>query len=305
MTKSFSNSSSIHDNKGGSARSEHRISIDGVEQIFHVAGRGPVCLVHAGGPGFHWDYMRMPLLEKEMTVVYIEPVGTGSSGMLPDGDYSMSRYAYYAHKVAEHIGAQKPYFLGHSHGGFVGLQYALDYPDELEGLIVYSSAPCMGPDLGMEQVRQIEVFAERWPNRPEAQDAKKAWMDLITGAAQDSESTLNILQRLLPAFFGDYWNLPQEVEEWKANLNFTFDPNRKPHTWDVREVLNMIMTPTLILVGEYDFNCGPRWAAEMAEKIAGSRLYTFEEGGHMSHVENPQEFTKIVSDFILQTNSSK
>ncbi|MGG6311941.1 alpha/beta fold hydrolase [Paenibacillus macerans] len=279
---------------------EHNIWIDGVEQSFHIAGSGPVCLVHSGGPGFHWRYMRMPRLEQVMTVVYIEPLGTGKSGVLPDGDYSMPRYAYYAHQVAEHIGARQPYFLGHSHGGFVGLQYALDYPEELGGLILYSSAPCMGPELGMEQVRQIELYAERWPERPEAQDAKQAWMDLIHGAAQDRESTLAVLQRLLPAFFGDYRSLPQEVEEWKAAIDFSVDPNRKPYIWDVRDLLNQVLTPTLILAGEHDFNCGLRWGAEMAEKIPGSQLYTFKKGGHMNHVETPLEFAKVVSDFVQQ-----
>ena len=279
---------------------EHNISIDGVKQSFHIAGNGPICLVHAGGPGFHWSYMRMPLLEQFMTMVYIEPVGTGKSGVLPDGDYSMPRYAYYAHRVAEHLGARKPYFLGHSHGGFVGLQYALDYPEELGGLILYSSAPCMGPELGMEQVQQIELYAKRWQDRPEAQDAKQAWMDLIGGAAQDRESTLAILQRLLPAFFGDYWNLPQEAEAWKTTIDFSVDPNRKPDGWDVRGRLSTVHTPTLILVGEHDFNCGPRWAAEMAEKITESQLYTFEKGGHMNHVETPLEFSKVVSGFVQQ-----
>ena len=278
--------------------SKHRILINGVEQSFHVAGRGPFCLVHSGGPGFHWSYMRMPQLEQMMTMVYIEPVGTGNSGALPDGDYSMPRYAYYAHQVAQHLGAQNPYFLGHSHGGFVGLQYALDYPKELGGLILYSSAPCMGPELGMEQVRQIELYAERWTDRSEAQEAKRAWMDLITGAAQDRESTLTVLQRLLPAFFGDYWNLPQEAEEWKAAIDFSVDPNRKPYTWDVRNLLDTVRIPTLILVGEYDFYCGPRWAAELAEKIPGSQLYTFKQGGHMNHVETPREFSQVVSDFV-------
>ncbi|SFE45186.1 proline iminopeptidase [Paenibacillus catalpae] len=282
----------------------HTISIDGVEQSFHIAGKGPVCLVHAGGPGFHWNYMRMPLLEQTMTVVYIEPVGTGNSGMLPDGDYNMLRYAYHAHKIAEHIGAHRPYFLGHSHGGFVGIQYALDYPDELGGLILYSSAPCMGPDLGMEQVRQIELYAQRWPDRPEAQDAKQAWMDMITGAAQDNESILILLKRLLPAFFGDYWNLPKEFMEWKDHLNFNVVPNRKPYTWDARDVINTIHTPTLILVGEYDFNCGPRWAAEMAEQMPNSQLYTFEAGGHMSHVESPQELSRVVTDFVFQVKKA-
>ncbi|TCM99721.1 tricorn interacting aminopeptidase F1 [Paenibacillus sp. BK033] len=281
----------------------YKISIDGVVQSFHIAGKGPVCLVHPGGPGFNWNYMRMPLLEQTMTVVYIEPIGTGDSGLLQDGDYSMPRYAYFAHKIAEHIGAEKPCFLGHSHGGFAGIQYALDYPNELGGLILHSSAPCMVPELGMEQTRQIKLYAERWPDRPEAQAACQAWMDLGAGAAQDKESFLELLGRLLPAFFGNYWNLPKEFEEWRDNLDFYLVP-RNPHTWDAREVLDAIDVPTLILVGEHDFNCGPRWAAEMDDKMPNSQLHTFEAGGHMSHVESPEEFVKVVSDFVRHVRSA-
>ncbi|MFC4809833.1 alpha/beta fold hydrolase [Paenibacillus sp. GCM10023250] len=295
---SFANFSAT-DSSGALAPLRHTITIDGVEQSFHIAGSGPVCLVHPGGPGFDWNYMRMPLLEQTMTLVYIEPVGTGNSGLLPDEEYTMPRYAYYTHKIAEYIGVRKPYFLGHSHGGFVGLQYALDYPDEIEGLILYSSAPCMVRELGEEQARQIELYARRWPDRPEAQDAMQAWMDMGAGAARDNASFLNLLGRLLPAFFGDYWNLPESFKTWRDQLNFYLVP-RKPHTWDVREALTEIAVPALILVGEHDFNCGPRWAAEMDEKLPNSRLYTFEAGGHMSHVERPQEFANAVRDFAAQ-----
>ncbi|WP_218154681.1 alpha/beta fold hydrolase [Paenibacillus sp. UNC496MF] len=281
---------------------QHKITIDGVIHSFRVAGKGPVCLVHPGGPGFDWNYMRMPLLEQTMTVVYIEPAGTGDSGLLPDGEYTMPRYAYYAHEIAKRVGARKPYFLGHSHGGFVGLQYALDYPDELEGLILYSSAPCMVQELAEEQARQIELYARRWPDRPEAQDAWQAWKDMGSGAARDNESFLHLLGRLLPAFFGDYRNLPAAFKTWRDNLNFYLVP-RKPHTWDAREVLTGIRVPTLILVGEHDFNCGPRWAAEMDEKLPDSQLYTFEAGGHMSHVERPREFAEAVRGFVAQAVS--
>ena len=78
------------------------ITVDGVKVTYHVAGSGPVCLVHSGGPGIHYDYLRMPELEKHLTMVYVEPVGTGNSGLLPDGDYSVARYAYFANQVAQH-----------------------------------------------------------------------------------------------------------------------------------------------------------------------------------------------------------
>lgn len=60
----------------------HVLSVNGMAQSYHVAGSGPVCIVHPGGPGAKWSYMRMPLLEASITMIYLEPIGTGASGRL-------------------------------------------------------------------------------------------------------------------------------------------------------------------------------------------------------------------------------
>ena len=80
----------------------HAITIDGVRQVFHVSGTGPLCLAQPGGPGFGWEYLRMPALEQHLTMVYLEPIGTGDSGRLPArGDYRLDVWARFLHGVAE------------------------------------------------------------------------------------------------------------------------------------------------------------------------------------------------------------
>src|SRR2546423_13807193 len=75
------------------ATGTHTATVEGVPIVYHVAGRGPVVLVHPGGPGIEWKYMRMPEVEKVATVVYLEPVGTGASGRLADPHgYTIYRY---------------------------------------------------------------------------------------------------------------------------------------------------------------------------------------------------------------------
>ncbi|SCF73528.1 hypothetical protein GA0115259_101803 [Streptomyces sp. MnatMP-M17] len=64
-----------------------------------------MCLVHPGGPGAHLAYLRIPELEEKLTLVYLDPVGSGDSALLPDGDYSMSRYGRFAEAVLDDIGA--------------------------------------------------------------------------------------------------------------------------------------------------------------------------------------------------------
>ncbi|GAA0938259.1 hypothetical protein GCM10009554_27130 [Kribbella koreensis] len=138
----------------------HVVTIDGLRFGYHVAGRGPACVVHPGGPGIHWPYLRMPDLEREMTMVYLAPVGTGESDLLPDGNYSVERYAYFADQVIQQLGDAKVYFLGHSHGGFVALQLALDQPEQLaewQRTVDLTVDPKRRPDLRDVRDRLAEV----------------------------------------------------------------------------------------------------------------------------------------------------
>lgn len=269
--------------------------VGGVKVSYHVAGSGPVCLVHSGGPGIHYDYLRMPELEQHLTMVYIEPVGTGNSGLLPDGDYSMARYAYCADQVAQQLGEEKVFFLGHSHGGFVGLQFALDYPARLRGLIIYDGMAFNGPELGEEAFRQLEAYAARRPaGDPLAAQVLAAWKE---NTPEDKASQVDALRRLLPAYFRDFEEIEPRLTDWFPLVDITVDPNRQPTLWDVRERLAEIEAPVLVIVGTYDFICGEKWGRQLHDGIPGSELVVLPDSGHFGHLEQPAEFFGAITRF--------
>ena len=71
----------------------------------------------------------MPEVERHMTLVYVEPIGTGNSGRLDDpSGYTLDRYVRQVDGLIEHLGQERTYVLGHSYGGFVAQRYALLYP---------------------------------------------------------------------------------------------------------------------------------------------------------------------------------
>lgn len=119
---------------------EHIVDIHGVPQHYHVAGSGPVCIAHPGGPGVGWEYLRMPLLEDFLTMVYVEPVGTGKSGRLPQHPrgYTIDRYVAHLDGIVEDIGQGGVILLGQSYAGLIAQKYALTCPEKLRGLILYS-----------------------------------------------------------------------------------------------------------------------------------------------------------------------
>ncbi|EWM17174.1 alpha/beta fold hydrolase [Kutzneria sp. 744] len=155
----------------------HAVDIDGVTQAYEASGQGPVTVVHSGGPGIDSGYPRMPLLEQHMTMVYWTRSGTGRSDFLPGGDYSIA-YARFARELIARLGATRPCFIGHSHGGFVGLELAAENPGLLGGLIAYSTAAQAGPELRAEGGRQMAAFVRRYPNEPKAVRAGQVWRSL-------------------------------------------------------------------------------------------------------------------------------
>jgi 3-oxoadipate enol-lactonase len=72
-------------------------------------------------------------------------------------------------------------------------------------------------------------------------------------------------------------------------------------TADLRALVSGIQTPTLILAGELDESTPPSQARELHAAIANSQLFIFPATAHLSNIEHPIEFSKLVLAFITQT----
>ncbi len=281
------------------AAGRHTFDVDGVVQAYEVAGSGPVCVVHSGGPGIDPQYLRMPLLEKYLTMVYVDPVGTGRSGMLPGGEYFVPVYATFLKAVLDHIDVSRPTLMGHSHGGFVCLELAAQHPGLLRALIAYDTAPFFDAELWEEATRQMAAFVQRWPDRPEAAEAGLAWNAYrVAGEAKivDHASLIEFRRAVNPAYFADFRRTVDRLGP--QDFDSTFDPSRKNGEWDARDRLHAVDAPTLIVSGAYDFICPPRWAKEMQSGISDSRLLQLADSGHFGHIEQAAEFAGGVLGFL-------
>lgn len=277
----------------------HTVEIDGVPQVYHVAGTGPVCVVHSGGPGIEWAYLRMPTLEQHLTMVYLEPIGTGASGRLADPrDYRIDTYARFLHGVVEHLDQDRVFLLGHSHGGFVIQRYALDHPDRVAGLVLYDTSPVTGADFWADAMAGVGRFVERHPGNAEAADVATAFQE--TPAEPTDEWVSDKLRRILPVYFADYWGNESELAPFRAGVRGWLAPQlgEEPKPFDVRDELGSTSVPSLVVVGAHDFICGTRWATMLHEGIPGSRLLLLPDSGHFGHLEQPEEFYRAVIDFV-------
>jgi proline iminopeptidase len=238
----------------------------------------------------------MPALEKGMTMVYLDPIGTGRSSLLPDGNYLIPTYARFLEAVLEHIAEPRAVVIGHSHGGMVGLELAIRNKVRIGGLILYASAPVFGEPLREESLRQVAAFAERWPDRPEAVRAAEVWrIERSHRHSVTAKGRQLALNEILPAYFADYRR--SCVSASPPSLHITWDPKRFDGSWSAVDRLKDVSVPTLIICGSYDFVCPPRWSKEMQAAIPGSRLVELSHSGHFPYFEQQEEFVASVAEF--------
>ncbi|WP_055611940.1 alpha/beta fold hydrolase [Streptomyces phaeochromogenes] len=280
----------------------HTVEIDGVVQRYHVHGTGPVCVAHPGGPGIFWEYLRMPALERHLTMVYPEPVGTGASGTLPSHPhgYTRPRYSRFLGALIDHLGVPEVHLLGHSHGGFVVQYHALNHPERIAGVILYDSAPLTGPEHGAEAMRLVQLFAERHADHPGLPEVLAAFQSIPT-ISDDAQMTA-VARGLLPSYFADYWGREEEFAPLRASVRAThisgLDENLAPHVIDDRADLGSLTVPALVVVGRHDVICGVRWAEELHALIPRSELLILENSGHFGHIEEPEAFSRAVTRFV-------
>jgi pimeloyl-ACP methyl ester carboxylesterase len=276
----------------------HTFDVDGIAQSYVVAGHGPVCIAHSGGPGVAWEYLRMPELEKDLTMVYIVPIGTGSSGRLNGMmDYTADTYAYFLNAVVDHLAVPRPFLIGHSHGGFVAQRYELDYPGRLGGLVLYATSPFTGDDFSDDARANLTYFTRRLAHRPQAADLVPAFE--AVGAATDDETLTAAFRRLLPAYFTDYWANESRWASLRASARlYRLERLGSPRPFDVRDELSSIRSPTLIIAGPHDFICGVHWAGALRQGIRHASYLAVPDAAHMIHLEQPEVFADAVRGFV-------
>jgi proline iminopeptidase len=250
--------------------------------------------MQTGGPGLSWNYLRMPELEKHLTLVYLEPVGSGGSGRLADPqDYTRPRWVADLEAFRQHLGLDKICLLGHSHGGFVAQDYAIAHGAHLGGLILYATSPRLDRDF----VLQAQANIKAREGKPWQPDAAAAFVS--AREAKTEQEAASILRRAVPLYVEDYEARKAEIDRLTAEISFNPDAGHGRRTpFDVREALKAVRVPTLVLSAEHDFICDPRFGREIHEAIAGSTFVVVPAAGHMAHWDQPAAVAKAVADFI-------
>jgi pimeloyl-ACP methyl ester carboxylesterase len=242
----------------------------------------------------------LPLLGERHTVIAPDLLGHGQSGT-GGGDYSLGAYASALRDLLSALGHERATFVGHSLGGGVAMQFAYQFPQMLERLVLVSSG-----GLG----RELNLLL-----RSAALPGAEYVLPLLFTAGLPSTGT-KIARLINRAGFRAGSDL-EEIGRGFASLGDTEARQAFIHT--VRGVIDpggqrvdasnrlylAADVPMLIVWGARDAMIPVEHARAAHGQVPGSRLEIFEQAGHFPHLSEPRRFADVVSRFIAETEPAR
>jgi pimeloyl-ACP methyl ester carboxylesterase len=170
---------------------------------------------------------------------------------------------------------------GLSMGGYIAFEIMRQAPQRVARLaLLDTSARPDTPEVSA--ARRVQMALAAGGHLAEALDAL---VPRLLHPARHSDAALRAVLSAMAAELGAEVFLRQQ----QANIGRA----------DSRPTLADIHCPTLVLVGEQDVLTPPERALEMADGIAGARLVTVPECGHLSTLERPDEVTRALLEWLV------
>jgi pimeloyl-ACP methyl ester carboxylesterase len=281
---------------------------DGATLTYAVLGsedaeRTLVC--HPGGPGMSGAYFGdlCGLGSRDLRVILFNPRGTGESSPPVDGRYELEEYTADLDALRSELGVERIDLLGHSHGGFVGMVYALSYPDRLGRLALVCSAPRFSSELREE----AEAAFARHRDQPWFEDAREAQRRRQAWDFRSSQEAAALYAREARLWFAsdgpDTEAFLREFARQRPDLEaLRYFNDRLAAGYDLRPQLGKIDAPTLVVNGGRDF-FGPRISARELAAIPNSKVVVIPHAGHFVFAEAPQRLRAELEAFLGSRNA--
>jgi pimeloyl-ACP methyl ester carboxylesterase len=274
--------------------------IHGYRRVFRIAGDGPpLLLIHGIGDSSRtWEEV-MPTLARKHTVIAPDLLGHGDSDK-PRADYSVAAYANGMRDLLSALDIERVTLVGHSLGGGVAMQFAYQFPERTDRMVLVSSggagrgvspvlraAALPGAHLGMAALRL-----------PGSRMAVRLAVDMLrrldTGLGADAADLLRLVDALPnQTARAAFIRTLRSVVDWRGQVVTMLD-----RCYLVRGM------PTLLMWGARDSVLPVGHAHRAHAAMPGSRLEIFEDAGHFPFHNDPARFVGLLEDFCSSTQPS-
>ncbi|OBI88123.1 alpha/beta fold hydrolase [Mycobacterium asiaticum] len=274
-------------------------TIHGHRRAFRIAGSGPVIvLLHGvGDSSTTWEPVHAKLAQR-FTVIAPDMLGHGESDK-PRADYSLASFANGLRDLLTALEIDRVTLVGHSLGGGVAAQFAYQYPQFVERVVLVSAGGVTKDVSIALRLAAMPLGAEalsmlRLPGAVPAMGLVSRAVGSVVGSTRFTRDVAS-----LPRLVGGL-SKPGAVSAFARTLRGVVDTQGQYVTMLDRSYL-MHGLPVQIIWGEDDLIIPASHARLAHRQIPGSRLEILPESGHMPHGDHPDRFVQIVHQFIDST----
>jgi pimeloyl-ACP methyl ester carboxylesterase len=273
------------------------VQLHGKRVSYHRLGEGPAILLIHGitSSSRTWRSVMEGLAERH-TVIAPDLLGHGRSGK-PRGDYSLGAYASGLRDLLAVLGVPKATVVGHSLGGGIAMQFAYQFPDRLDRLVLVDSG-------GLGEEVSLVLRAATLPG------AEFVLPFMFSGVTRTAgRAVAGALAKVGLKANANVRGLVEGVDslaDAEARRAFihtarsVIDP--RGQRVDARDRLYLSEgVPTMLIWGERDPIIPPAHGREAHGLMPHSRFEVFPGAGHFPHNDDPARFVAVLGDFIAST----
>jgi pimeloyl-ACP methyl ester carboxylesterase len=279
----------------------NELTLHGHRVSYRTAGRGPVLLLLHGitNSSETWERVARRLSER-FTVIAPDLLGHGKSAT-PRGDYSLGAHASGVRDVLTSLGHARATVIGHSLGGGIAMQFAYQFPERCERLVLVSSG-----GLGREVHLLLRAAALPGADWVLPLIASRHFLGVGRGLG-------GLLERVRLAPGGDLQVLARGFasldnagsrQAFLHTVRSVIEPGGQRVSANARLALAAGL-PTLIVWGDRDSIIPVHHGAAAHDAMPGSRFEVFPGAGHMPHDDDADRFAATLAAFCETTDPAR
>lgn len=247
-----------------------------MDLYYEMKGNGhPVVLIHSGGADLRdWTYVA-PLLANHYTVITYDGQGAGKSPN-PTGDVNCVEDLK---ELLEHLNIFKAAIVGHSMGGQIATDFALEYPEKVSELILIEPS-LTGFNYSPEFLTYMNKVSEAAPNVDKMIEiSQSAPLYRVVQSSPHKELAETMLRHHINRTF-----------KWPAFHMIWPDP-------PAADRLGELTVKTLLLIGTEELPDNHS-VAEYFQQYSNASIIKIPDSDHMVTLTHPDSLYHHITSFI-------
>jgi len=280
---------------------EGTVEVEGGEIWYKVLGEGegiPILTLHGGPGGTHRYFYQLSPQTDERPIILFDQLGGGRSDYHNDTTLmTVDHFVEQVKAVKDSLGLDEFYLLGHSWGGALAVEYYLQHPEGIEGLILSSpliSTPRWEADADtliktLPPETQAIIKNANETGKYDSEEYQKAdayyWSQFGLRTAKND----HVLDTVEVSGNGVIYNYMWGPREFRCTGNLK--------NFDRTESLSEISVPTLFITGEYD-EARPQTVKYFSELVPNSKFEVVNGAGHSTLHDNQKGYNAALQEFL-------